>query len=181
MHDGQNVHCAVTTPARPLSSKDGVFRHTSSSAAQRPCTTPMTTWRRAELDAGVIDDPERDGLFRGHGRRPDAERRDGRKPCGGGRPGLHLPDELLLQGQTAWPGRRRPGGRRLRNLDQSVGSCGGHGAVAGAGGGLVCRNHDGTPATPVWKAARYIAYGRGFAPTRSSLHGIVTPPIQSGE
>ena len=50
-----------------------------------------------------------------------------------------------------------------------------------AGGGLVCRNHDGTPATPVWKAARYVAYGRGFAPTRSSLHGIVTPPIQSGE
>lgn len=29
----------------------------------------MTAWRHAELDAGVIDDPERDELFRGHGRR----------------------------------------------------------------------------------------------------------------
>lgn len=50
-----------------------------------------------------------------------------------------------------------------------------------AGGGLVCLGHDGTPATPVWKAERYIAYGRGFAPTRSSLDGIVTLPNQSGE
>ncbi len=46
--------------------------------------------------------------------------------------------------------------------------------VLAGGGGLVCRRHDGAPAAPVWKAERYIAYGKGFAPSLSSLDGIVT-------
>lgn len=164
---------------------------------------------RGELLAGVIYDPERDELFRGTAdgltlngapveSRAGTEDRDciclmnfpyEAKPLGQAAVGRYL-DAL-----GSFRAIRRLGSAALALAYVAAGradvACeistnpwdhaAGMALLLAAGGGLVCLGHDGTPATPVWKAERYIAYGRGFAPTRSSLDGIVTLPIQSGE
>lgn len=159
---------------------------------------------RGKLVAGVIYDPERDELFRGtaggltvNGRpaesRAGADDRDcvclmnfpyEAKPLGEAAVARYLD---ALNGFRAI---RRLGSAALALAYVAAGradvACeistnpwdhaAGMALVLAAGGGLVCRRHDGAPATPVWRAERYIAHGRGFAPARSTLDGIVTLP-----
>lgn len=159
---------------------------------------------RGELVAGVIYDPERDELFRGtaagltvNGRPAESRAGEDDRDC---ICLMNFPYEAKPLGETAiaryldalngFRAVRRLGSAALALAYVAAGradvACeissnpwdhaAGMALVLAGGGGLVCLGHDGTPAAPVWEAGRYIAHGRGFAPARSSLDGIVTLP-----
>ncbi|MCB1466788.1 MAG: inositol monophosphatase [Rhizobiaceae bacterium] len=157
---------------------------------------------RGELVAGVIYDPERDELFRGtaggvtvNGRPAESRAGEDDRDCVCL---MNFPYEARPLGATAmaryldalkgFRAIRRLGSAALALAYVSAGradvACeistkpwdhaAGMALVLAAGGGLVCRLHDGSPATPLWKAERYIAHGRGFEPAQSTLDGILT-------
>lgn len=167
------------------------------------CISIGIVWR-GDLVGGVIYDPERDELYRGTAGGLTLNGQPVASRAGAGDRNcvclMNFPYEAKPLGATA-TGRyldvlasfravRRLGSAALALAWVAAGradaACeimtnpwdhaAGMALVLAGGGGLACRDRDGAPVSPIWKAERYIAYGKGFSAADSSLDGIVTLP-----
>ena len=169
------------------------------------CISIGVAWR-GRLVAGVIYDPERDELYRGTAAGLTLNGRPVESRAGGEDNAcvclMNFPYEAKPLGPVAaarfhdalmgFRAVRRLGSAALALAWVASGradACcevmtnpwdhaAGMALVLAGGGGLVALDRHGAPADPIWKADRYIAYGRGFSAGRSALSGILSlPPI----